>query len=317
MKRHAQRPADRQGPHPTGRAQAERGAYPAHAGPERLQKVLSQLGLGSRREVEAWIRAGRLSVNGRPAVLGTRVSAQDQLRLDGRLIRQRAATAHAGSPVALLCHRSPGQPLLPPRSRPAASAPIAPPAPSRASSRSAAGTGTGGGTLTGDGSPAPRIGSFAERLPRRAGRRFISVSPLATADGGLELLSSDGTLAARLQRAVGSLPMEFSLRVRGELSEAQRQGILTGLLDSGEQLRVQLLEPAGGEGSNRWYRLVTLGASGAQVRQLIERQAVTLTRALRTRVGTLVLPPTLARGRWRELSAEELSSLLDSPASGP
>jgi len=309
-----------------GAARAARAGGEAPAGAERLQKVIAQLGLGSRREVETWIRAGRLSVNGRPAVLGMRVSAEDRLRLDGRLIRQRAAPRAVAT--VLLCHRSPGQPLLPPRrgapipdapAHDAASAepplPLsaAPSGPTHARHAEYAGR-AGHAGHAGRAGPAQ---SFAEQLPRRAGRRFISISPLATVDGGLELLTADGTLAARLQRAVGSLPMEFSLRVRGELSQIQQQGIEAGELDSGERVRVQTLEPAGGEGSNRWYRLVTVGASGAQVRQLIERQAVTLTRALRTRLGALALPPTLSRGRWRELSAEELSALLDSPAPGP
>ena len=42
---------------------------------ERLQKVLSRLGLASRREAEQWIRTGRLSINGRAAALGDRVGA--------------------------------------------------------------------------------------------------------------------------------------------------------------------------------------------------------------------------------------------------
>src|SRR5947208_11451971 len=76
---------------------------------ERLQKVLSRLGLASRREAEEWIRAGRMSVNGHPATLGERVDENDQLRLDGRLIRQPRAR---GELPVLLCHRSPAQPLL-------------------------------------------------------------------------------------------------------------------------------------------------------------------------------------------------------------
>lgn len=252
------------------------------AGPgerERLQKVLSELGLASRREAEGWIRAGRLSVNGQTAVLGTRVGPEDQLRLDGRLIRQRIARAGtARAAEVLLCHRSPGEPLLP---------------------------------------RAGQATSLAERLPRRAGRRFISVSPMPTVDGGLELLTADGTLAARLQRAVRRLAVEFSLRVRGELSEAQQLAIAEGLLDSGAHLAVRTLEPSGGEGTNRWYRLIVLGASGSEVRQLLERQAVTLTRALRTRLGPLELPPTLGRGQWRALEPQEISAVLDSPATDP
>jgi 23S rRNA pseudouridine2605 synthase len=268
----------------------------AESAAERLQKVLSQLGLASRREAEAWIRAGRITVNGRPAVLGTRVAAADQLKLDGRPIRRQLSR---DVPV-FLCHRSPGEPLLPPRS--------------------VAGTAAGAAASAADpgssASPAPPGASIAERLPRRAGRRFVSVSPMPTVDGGLELLTADGAMATRLQRAVHQLEMEFSLRVRGELSAVQQQAIREGMLDRGSALRVLQLEPTGGEGSNRWYRLLAVGASGNDIRQLIERQAVTLVRMLRTRVGTLALPRTLARSHWRELEAAELSALLGNPGSG-
>jgi len=248
--------------------------------------VLSQLGLASRREAEDWIRAGRLTVNGQPAELGMRVAPQDQLKLDGRIIRQRStrsARTATDSPTVFLCHRSPGEPLLPAR---------------RGSESSG---------------KASSSASMAERLPRRAGLRFISVSPLPAVDGGLELLSADGALAVRLQRAVHTLEMEFSLRVRGELSEVQQQAIRHGMLDRGSALRIVLLEPAGGEGSNRWYRLVAIGASGNEVRQLIERAAVTLVRMLRTRIGALELPRALPRSHWRELTGPELALLLGGP----
>ncbi|HEX7198119.1 MAG TPA: S4 domain-containing protein, partial [Dongiaceae bacterium] len=50
----------------------------------RLQKLLAEAGLGSRRTVEAWIRAGRVSVGGRTAQLGDRASPTDEVCLDGR-----------------------------------------------------------------------------------------------------------------------------------------------------------------------------------------------------------------------------------------
>jgi 23S rRNA pseudouridine2605 synthase len=268
---------------------------PAVSAAERLQKVLSQLGLASRREAEAWIRAGRITVNGKAAVLGTRVAADDQLKLDGRPIRRQLTR---DVPV-FLCHRSPGEPLLPPR----------------AVSGAAESATTAGADPARSTSSAPSA-SIAERLPRRAGRRFISVSPMPTVDGGLELLTADGALATRLQRAVHALEMEFSLRIRGELSAVQQQAIREGMLDSGAALRVLQLEPTGGQGSNRWYRLLAVGASGNDIRQLIERQAVTLVRMLRTRVGTLALPRTLARSHWRELEAAEVTALLGNPGSG-
>ena len=275
---------------------------PAASPAERLQKVLSQLGLGSRREAEGWIRAGRVTVNGKAAVLGMRVGGDDQLKLDGRLIRRQLAK---DVPVFLV-HRSPGEPLLPPRSGPE----------SAAHARVAGARDSGGDNQPASPSAAPPGASIAERLPRRAGRRFISISPMPTVDGGLELLTADGALATRLQRAVHAQPMEFSLRIRGELSPEQQQAIRIGLLDRGSTLKVLEIEATGGEGSNRWYRLLAAGASGNDVRQLIERQAVTLVRMLRTRVGTLALPRTLARSHWRELEGAEVTALLGSRGSG-
>lgn len=52
--------------------------------PERLQKLLAAAGLGSRRAIEDWIRAGRIAVNGDIAVLGTRATPRDSITLDGR-----------------------------------------------------------------------------------------------------------------------------------------------------------------------------------------------------------------------------------------
>ena len=56
---------------------------------ERLQKVLASAGLGSRRQIEEWIRAGRVDVNGEIAQLGDRVRPTDRVRIDGRLIHTR------------------------------------------------------------------------------------------------------------------------------------------------------------------------------------------------------------------------------------
>jgi 23S rRNA pseudouridine2605 synthase len=243
---------------------------------ERLQKVLARAGLASRREAETWIRCGRLTVNGVVATLGTRVTRLDQVRLDGRRVHARASATAAR---VFVCHRSPGEPLTP----------------------------ADGGAA--EGAPLPRPG-WLERLPRRAGRRFIAISPMPRVDGGLELVSSDGELAARLQRAVHALKSEFSVRVRGQLGELQLQGIQGGALDSGARLAVERCVAAGGEAANHWYTLTARGASGKEVRQLFERQGALVSRVLRTHLGPVALERSLGRGRFRELTAPELSALV-------
>jgi 23S rRNA pseudouridine2605 synthase len=61
---------------------------PAGVVGEKLQKVLAELGYGSRRAMEQWITSGRVVVNGEPAHLGQRVSAADRILVDGEPPRQ-------------------------------------------------------------------------------------------------------------------------------------------------------------------------------------------------------------------------------------
>jgi 23S rRNA pseudouridine2605 synthase len=227
---------------------------------QRLQKALAHLGLASRREVEAWIRAGRLTVNGAPATLGMRVIGSDKVRLDGRLVRQRV-----GSAIKIfVAHRSPGVEMR----------------------------------------------ELMLQLPRSGGRRFIAVSPMPAIDGGLELMSSDGETAERLQRGVRRLTTDFSVRVHGELSQEGIDRVLHGTLDNGTTVVVHSCVATGGEGSNRWYDLVAVGASGKDIRQLFERQGAMVSRVLRTRLGTVMLDRSLARGRSRLLEEEEATLLM-------
>lgn len=60
---------------------------------ERVQKVLAAAGHGSRREIEAWIEAGRLTINGRTARLGDKVSGEEEFKLDRRPLKMKSAHA--------------------------------------------------------------------------------------------------------------------------------------------------------------------------------------------------------------------------------
>ena len=54
---------------------------------ERLQKLLAQRGLGSRREIETWIAQGTVTVNGKTAVLGTKAEPSDIIKVHNRLVK--------------------------------------------------------------------------------------------------------------------------------------------------------------------------------------------------------------------------------------
>lgn len=81
-----------------------RGAAPQTS--QKLQKVLAQSGLGSRRAMETWIEAGRVTVNGKAAGIGTRVTPADRIEVDGRAVHQAQA---ADVPRLLIYHKPDGE----------------------------------------------------------------------------------------------------------------------------------------------------------------------------------------------------------------
>lgn len=83
-------------------ARPSRSASPAG---EKLQKVLARTGLGSRREMERWIEAGRISVDGRTAQLGDRVDDRARLAVDGKPLQR----APASETRCILYHKPPGE----------------------------------------------------------------------------------------------------------------------------------------------------------------------------------------------------------------
>ena len=243
---------------------------PTQAGvAERLQKYLAQRGLGSRRAVEEWIRAGRISVNGKLAELGQKVSHTDDIRLDGRTIKMRATE---GSHLFMF-NRSPGDPLR-----------------EADDERSA----------------------LIDRLPKTAGRRFVAVSPMPGIDGGLEIVTSDGALAEKLQRANHRLSCEFSVRIKGQLGPDHIEAVKSGKIDRASRMIVEKVSTSEAqlEGSNRWYSIEVRGASGKDIRQLFERQGALVSRVLRISMGTLKLDKSLSRGQHRQLENDEIQALL-------
>ena len=73
---------------------------------DKLHKVLADAGIGSRRDMEEMIIAGRVSVNGEPAHIGQRVLASDQVRINGKPLARKAP---GRAPRVLLYHKPVGE----------------------------------------------------------------------------------------------------------------------------------------------------------------------------------------------------------------
>lgn len=71
----------------------------------RLNKYISESGVCSRREADKWIEAGRVTLNGQPASLGTQVAEGDEVRVDGDSIgaKKKQVYIALNKPVGIIC----------------------------------------------------------------------------------------------------------------------------------------------------------------------------------------------------------------------
>ena len=239
---------------------------------ERIQKVLAARGVGSRRQVEAWIVGGRITVNGKLAAAGQPIGERDDVRLDGRRLRlnRDLETVHKG----IAYHRPAQEDLR---------------------------SGAAGSSL-----------SSIEKLPKAGGRRWIPISPLAPRDGGLELFVTDGELAAALTKRGVAVSSEYSVRVRGVFDEAGIEKRFREEAESaGLKGEVVSVASTGGEGSNRWLQVAVIGLRPRDLRAVFEACGLEANRILRTRYGPIAMDRVLARGRNRPLTEGELKALHD------
>ena len=78
---------------------------------ERIQKYLANQGAGSRRQIDAMLQQGRISVNGKVARPGDQVEGREKIAIDGKLLRLQRQTARPKilmyhKPVSIICTRS-------------------------------------------------------------------------------------------------------------------------------------------------------------------------------------------------------------------
>lgn len=146
-------------------------------------------------------------------------------------------------------------------------------------------------------------------LPRLPNGKWLSVGRLDINTEGLLLFTSSGDLANQLMHPRFGVEREYAVRVLGTLDEAARDRLLSGVEIEGQAAAFKSITDGGGEGANHWYRVVITEGRNREVRKLFESVGMAVSRLIRIRYGTVVLPRGLKRGVWVELDEEDVRQI--------
>lgn len=236
---------------------------------EKLQKVLARSGVGSRREMEDYISAGRVNVDGKVARLGDRVTEHQVIRVDGHVVKVATETEQVCRVIAY--HKPEGE--ICSRTDP-------------------------------DGRP-----TVFDRLPKIKGARWIAIGRLDINTSGLLLFTTDGELANRLMHPKFEVEREYAVRVFGDVTDAILQKLRTGVELEDGKASFKKIKAGGGEGINRWYNVVLTEGRNREVRRMWESQGTVVNRLIRVRYGDLLLPKHLPAGGYAEYPLDEVNYL--------
>ena len=147
------------------------------------------------------------------------------------------------------------------------------------------------------------------RLPRLHQGKWQSVGRLDINTEGLLLFTNSGGLANQLMHPRFGVEREYAVRVMGTLGDAERAQLLEGVEVDGQRAAFKSIVNGGGEGLNTWYRVVITEGRNREVRKLFEAVGLTVSRLIRIRYGTVVLPLGLKRGVWVDLDEADVRSI--------
>ncbi len=102
---------------------------------------------------------------------------------------------------------------------------------------------------------------------------------------------------------------EYAVRVMGEVTPQLKNNMLRGVVLDDGPAKFESFSEIGGDGINRWYQVVVKEGRNREVRRIFESQGLKVSRLLRTRYGTVILPRELRTGRWMELDKNDIDNL--------
>lgn len=238
---------------------------------DRLQKLISTAGYGSRRWAERLIKQGRIEINNKTANIGDQCEITDKIKIDGRKIDLKRY--HEKETKVLIMNKQ-----------------------------------TGVICSTKDKEGRKNVFDF---LPKESESRWVMVGRLDLNTSGLLLFTNNGDLANKLMHPSSEIDREYAVRVLGKVTQIDLQKLTDGIQLTDSLAKFSRIAIGGGQGANRWYKVVIKEGRKREVRRLWEALGFKVSRLIRIRFGEISLPDTLRANQCSHLKPKQVKLLLD------
>ena len=152
--------------------------------------------------------------------------------------------------------------------------------------------------------------SVFDLLPENT--RWIIVGRLDLNTSGLLLFTNNGELAHKLMHPSAQIDREYAVRVLGKVKEEHIKKLTNGVELEDGFAKFHKVTEGGGEGANRWYRVVIREGRKREVRRLWEFLNFKVSRLIRIRFGDIRLPDKLRSNQFEYLKPKQVQTLLNS-----
>lgn len=230
---------------------------------QRIQKFLAQRGVASRREIETWIKLGRIKINGKIVQLGEQVTGLEKFSIDNKILSIGKPSSFYETMKVILYHKPAGKICTrsDPKNRP----------------------------------------TVFEDLPSLTIGRWVVVGRLDLNTSGLLLFTNNGDLAHKLMHPSYNQEREYMVRIFGRVSDQILSLLTKGVQLEDGIARFKKITFVNQKNSNSWYKVILTEGKNREVKRLFASQGLEVNRLIRIRFGNILLPRTLKTGEFKYL----------------
>lgn len=230
---------------------------------QRIQKILAQYGLASRRTIEEWIKLERIKINNKIAKLGDQITGNEEIKIDNKTIKIKHSNSIDQEQTKIILYHKPA------------------------------------GKICTRSDPQHRPTVYDD-LPILTKGRWVAVGRLDLTTSGILLFTNNGTIANKLMHPSYNQEREYLVRIFGNATPQNLSNFIKGVKLKDGINKFKKIQFIRQKTSNSWYKVTLTEGKNREIKRLFESQNLTVNRLIRIRFGKYILPKTLKMGEHIE-----------------